>query len=130
MASVQLGALLATVSSAATTAATPSAGAVTPRTNQQDLAAPSAPPAAAVQPAPAPDAAREALEQATQRIRDVLKSSSATLVFTIDEDSGHPLLRIFDSETKQLIRQIPSEEVVAISRALDRLQGLLLQQKA
>ncbi len=31
---------------------------------------------------------------------------------------------------QQLIRQIPSEEMMAISRALGRLAGLLIQQQA
>jgi flagellar protein FlaG len=76
------------------------------------------------------DTGRQALELATQRIREYLNSSSATLEFSIDQHSGRPLLRVIDLETGQLIRQIPSEEVLAIARALDHVQGLLLQQRA
>jgi flagellar protein FlaG len=39
-------------------------------------------------------------------------------------------VRVVDTETKQLIRQVPTEEMVAISHALDRMTGLLLAQKA
>jgi len=131
MADVQLSALLPAVSGAGTRVPAP-------RSADQAGAAANAPPvpAGAVLPAApdAPDAAsdsgRQALEQATQRIRQYLKSSSATLEFTIDQQSGRALLRIIDPETNQLIRQIPSEEVLAIARAIDRVQGLLLKQQA
>jgi flagellar protein FlaG len=141
MANVQLSALLTNVSRAATQGVAPSLGSATAQTARQGNAAPpppatvTPPPGAVqsiqpVQPSPATETGREALELATQRIREFLKSSPTALEFTIDENSGRALLRIIDPETKQLIRQIPSEEVLAISRALDRLEGLLLQQRA
>jgi hypothetical protein len=37
---------------------------------------------------------------------------------------------VVDGVTKEVIRQIPNEEVLAIARAMDRLQGLLLKGKA
>jgi flagellar protein FlaG len=52
------------------------------------------------------------------------------LRFTIDKETGKTVVRIIDSTTDEVIRQIPSEEVLAISKAIDRMQGLLLKQKA
>jgi flagellar protein FlaG len=37
---------------------------------------------------------------------------------------------VVDSSTDEVIRQIPSDEVIAISRSIDRLQGILLKHKA
>jgi len=88
-------------------------------------------------PAPAPkapvvhlEAGQEALEAAVKQIREFIKSSPASLEFSIDQGSGHVLLRIMDSQTKELILQVPSQEVLAIARALDRFEGLFLKQKA
>jgi flagellar protein FlaG len=122
MADVQLSALLAGVSDAGARAGAYHQGRAAPA---PEAAAP--PPAST---APVTDTGRQALELATQRIREYLNSSSATLEFSIDQHSGRPLLRVIDLETGQLIRQIPSEEVLAIARALDHVQGLLLQQRA
>ena len=88
-------------------------------------------------PAPAPkapvvhlEAGQEALEAAVKQIREFIRSSPASLEFSIDQGSGHVLLRIMDSQTKELILQVPSQEVLAIARALDRFEGLFLKQKA
>jgi flagellar protein FlaG len=37
---------------------------------------------------------------------------------------------VIDPSNNELIRQIPSEEMLAISRALDRMQGLLVKSQA
>ncbi|HUL93822.1 MAG TPA: flagellar protein FlaG [Burkholderiales bacterium] len=76
------------------------------------------------------DAGRQALEDAIKQIRQFIKSSPATLEFSVDQGSRHVLLRIMDSQTKELILQVPSEEVLAIARALDRFEGVFLSQKA
>ncbi len=38
------------------------------------------------------------------------------LKFSIDEDSGRAVVQVMDSETGEMIRQLPSEEVLAVSR--------------
>ena len=68
--------------------------------------------------------------QAAKEINDFLKSSSAGIEFQVDNQSERVIVRVVDTETKQLIRQVPTEEMVAISHALDRMTGLLLAQKA
>jgi flagellar protein FlaG len=37
---------------------------------------------------------------------------------------------VVDAVTHEVVRQIPGEEILAIARAIDRMQGLLLKQKA
>ena len=125
MADVQLSALLAGIADAGSRAV-----ASLPADPGRAAPAPADPAPRSAPPSPVSDTGRQALELATQRIREYLKSSTATLEFSIDQHSGRPLLRVIDLETGQLIRQIPSEEVLAIARALDHVQGLLLQQRA
>ena len=48
----------------------------------------------------------------------------------MDDSTGKTVIKVVDSSTHELIRQIPSEEMLEIARALDRLQGLLVHQKA
>ena len=52
------------------------------------------------------------------------------LLFSIDDDTGRTIVKIVDSQTDEVIRQMPSEEVLAISKAIDKLQGLLIKQQA
>jgi flagellar protein FlaG len=40
------------------------------------------------------------------------------------------VVRVVDTATDQVIRQIPSEVALAISQSLEKLQGLLVRQQA
>lgn len=71
----------------------------------------------------------EALKQVANQINDFLKASDSDLQFTVDRESGQVVVRIVDAQTQDLIRQIPSDEMLAIAHALDRMSGLLIDQK-
>lgn len=66
-------------------------------------------------------------------VKDLNKSLQAVapgVEFSIDEDSQRTVVKIVDQETKEVLRQVPTEEVLELAKALDKLQGLLIQQKA
>lgn len=50
--------------------------------------------------------------------------------FDIDEQSGKIIVKVTDAQTREVIRQIPAEEVLAMSRAMRRTPGLLLEKQA
>ncbi|HJV52667.1 MAG TPA: flagellar protein FlaG [Noviherbaspirillum sp.] len=68
--------------------------------------------------------------EALKQINDTLKKLSQDLEFTLDEDSERPVVKVVDQQTKEIIRQIPTQEALDIAKALDRLQGLLIKQQA
>jgi len=68
---------------------------------------------AAVPAAPAADAARAAAE-ANRRLAE--KGSQLTIEF--DDALDRAVFRLVDSQTGEVVRQIPSAEVLAIARAL------------
>lgn len=71
------------------------------------------------------------LQNVVDNINKALKQSNKNLEFTIDSDTKRSIVKLVDSETGDVIRQFPSEEALAISRAIDRIQqGLLLKQEA
>ena len=85
-------------------------------------------------PRPAPlvalAASEEEVNQAIAAANTALKHVSSDLEFAVDASTGRNVLRVIDATTKQIIRQFPSEELLAITRALDRFQGLLFKEKA
>jgi flagellar protein FlaG len=93
------------------------------RSEPGSTAAPSARPAQPQQ----PDTRQ--LGTAVERINEQLRAAAQNIRFSIDEDTGKTIVRVVDSNSGELIRQIPSEEVLAVSRSLERLQGLLLHQR-
>ena len=72
----------------------------------------------------------EQVEQAVKDIRKVVSAVSSDLQFSVDKDSGRTMVKVVDAKTKEVIRQIPGEEVLAIRRALDKMKGLLLRMEA
>lgn len=58
-----------------------------------------------------------------------MQSVATNLKFEKDSSSGKTVVRVIDSETQQVLRQMPSEEMLAMSNALDRLQGLIVHLK-
>ncbi|WP_374499930.1 flagellar protein FlaG [Zoogloea sp.] len=86
--------------------------------------------ATATQPPPRNPPSSEQLTQAVKQIQDVIKQTANSLQFSIDEDIGVAVVKVIDTESKKVIRQIPSEEVIDIAKALDKLQGLLVKQQA
>jgi flagellar protein FlaG len=78
---------------------------------------------------PQPDA--EQIKAAVDKIqKSIANSASASLNFSIDKDTGKTIIKVTDSQTGTLIRQIPSEEIMALAKSIDKMQGLLLQGKA
>lgn len=70
------------------------------------------------------------LGEALERVREALAPVARNLQFSVDDDTGKTVVRIIDSSTNEVIKQFPSEEMLAISRSIDKLQGLLLLQEA
>jgi flagellar protein FlaG len=72
----------------------------------------------------------EALQTAVEKIQEFIRKAASDIEFSIDEDSGRTVVKVVDRETEEVIRQIPSQEMLDLAQALDKLQGLLIKQKA
>jgi flagellar protein FlaG len=48
-----------------------------------------------------------------------------SLIFRVDEASGRTVITVLDATTQEVVRQIPSEEVLVLARALE-VSGALL----
>lgn len=81
---------------------------------------------------PAVEAAAQATEisKAVSAINSYVQSLRRDLQFTIDEATDRPIVKVIDSETNEVIRQIPSEEVLALARSLEKNQGIILRAQA
>ena len=73
---------------------------------------------------------REQLNQAIKATKDFVGPINSSLDFSVDEDTGSVVVKVIDKETKEVIRQFPSEEMLSIAKALDSIKGLLVKQKA
>jgi flagellar protein FlaG len=67
------------------------------------------------------EALQQDIEIAVGEVRDFVQSQQRNLDFSFSPESNQPVVQVTDTETGELIRQIPSEEVLALS---DRIRGL------
>lgn len=70
------------------------------------------------------------LEEAIKKINAFISPTSSSVQFSVDQDSNRTVVKVVDMETKKVIRQFPDEDVLAMSKALDKLQGLMVKQTA
>jgi flagellar protein FlaG len=77
-------------------------------------------------PAPAPAPTPDRVEQAVQQIQSYLNNSQRQLQFQVDSSSGRTIVRVVNPESGELIRQIPSEEVLKLARALGASGGRII----
>lgn len=70
------------------------------------------------------------VEQAVDRLKQFVSTTDADINFAIDNNSGVAVVKIVDRSTKDVIRQIPSEDAITLAMALDKLQGLFVRETA
>ena len=72
----------------------------------------------------------EQIRQAVEKIQDAVDNVAHDLHFSIDKDTGKTIIKVMDTHTKEVIRQMPTDEAINIARTLDKVQGLLFNDKA
>jgi flagellar protein FlaG len=100
----------------------PAAGAGLPGGN---LAAPSGETLPVSSPPPPPPPPVVDVERAVERLNQLMTSHQCSLRFEIDASSGRTVITVINDATKEVIRQIPSPELLQIARNLDDLGSLV-----
>lgn len=68
---------------------------------------------------------RESVTAANERMMDQRR----TIDISVDRETKIFVVRVSDPESGEKIRQIPSEEALNVARNIDRLTGILVDQK-
>lgn len=66
---------------------------------------------------------REELTETVEHLNGLMQVIRRELHFQIDDRSGRTMITVVDAETKEVIRNIPPEEVADIAHYLDTLSG-------
>jgi flagellar protein FlaG len=103
---------------AAPSPATAVGGAVVAR----DTGAASAAPAAG----PSPEEVRAAVETANA----ALVQRNAALEFSVDIDTHRVVVRLVDTQDQKVLGLVPSEDMLAIAKAIERMELALLRNRA
>jgi flagellar protein FlaG len=71
-----------------------------------------------------------ALAKAVSKLNELVAPALQTVQFTMDEEPDRVIVQVVDTATDKVLRQIPNEEVLAFSKTLGRLQGLVVREQA
>lgn len=69
------------------------------------------------------------VKETVQEVNDILHNMNRNLSFTVDEQLGQSVILVKDSESDEVIRQIPSEELVVLRKKMDDVVGILFDTK-
>ena len=87
------------------------------------------PPAAVVEPAPEAADPRERASRVAAEL-ERLAPPTASLRFRVDPEAGQVVVSVVDAETGDVLRQIPSEEALAIAKSLAETGTGIVSDKA
>lgn len=73
------------------------------------------------------EAEPETLDEVVSGLNEMVQNLHRNLQFSVDDDSGETVIKVVDRETKEVVRQIPSEEVVRLRQRMQDAAGVLFQ---
>ena len=73
---------------------------------------------------------QDKLKMAVQESEKFVQSIKRNLEFSIDEPSGKVIVKVIASESGEVVRQIPNEEVLKLANSLNDASSLLFSAKA
>ena len=73
----------------------------------------------------------EKLTRQVSKMNEFVQNIQRDLKFSVDDDSGKTVVKVFNAHTKELVRQIPSEEALLLAERIkenrDATSGLILK---
>ena len=73
---------------------------------------------------------RGTVEKAVEKLNQSTQFTSQGLRFSIDDETGKTVIKVIDSATENVVRQIPTVDALALAHAIDKMKGMLLRDKA
>ena len=63
------------------------------------------------------------IEDVVSNLNDLVRNLQRELRFSVDTKSGDTIIKVVDRETDEVVRHIPSEEIVALRQRLEQSTG-------
>ena len=74
-------------------------------------------------------AERQNLKEAVSLLNDQMSSGKTGLGFSYNESIDAPVVTVLNTQTGEVVRQIPNEVVIRVAQSIDQFKGLLHNQK-
>jgi flagellar protein FlaG len=70
------------------------------------------------------------MEKIAADLQKFVQAMGRNLNFTVDDTTGYHVVKVVNPTTGELVRQLPSEELLKVARDFERLQNALVSQRA
>lgn len=70
------------------------------------------------------------LEDTLKHLNSMMEQMRTNIVFSIDEESSKVVIKVINSLTEEVIRQIPPDEVLRIASHISKLMGIFVDESA
>jgi len=77
-----------------------------------------------------PEQNQQPLDDMVSELNNLVRELHRELQFSVDDKSGETIIKVVDRETDEVVRQIPSEEVVRLRQRLQEAAGTIFQDSA
>jgi len=67
----------------------------------------------------------EDVKDEVEKLNRIVKNYNHRVNFDVDQKTSQVVVKIVDGETDKIIRQIPPEEILNLSRRMDELRGMI-----
>ena len=70
------------------------------------------------------------LQEAIDRLNEQMKNNGRQLNFSVDKTINRTVVQVKNSETGEVIRQIPDETLLRVAHSIEQVKGMLLDEKS
>ena len=70
---------------------------------------------------------RETVARAAEQMQKFVSTMGRDLNFSVDGETGHHIVRVTNPATGEVVRQLPSEEMIRIAHSLTQISALVNQ---
>ena len=69
------------------------------------------------------------VKEAISKLNEQAKASNQQLGFSMDPHINGPVITVHNTHTGEVVRTIPSEEVLRVAKSIDSLKGVIFSEK-
>ncbi|RMG32857.1 MAG: flagellar protein FlaG [Gammaproteobacteria bacterium] len=68
-----------------------------------------------------------AIDEVVSGLNEMVQNLHRHLQFSVEEKTGETIIKVVDSDTNEVVRQIPSEEIIRLRQRMKEAAGVLFQ---
>ena len=69
------------------------------------------------------------VKEAISKLNELAKAGNQQLGFSMDPHINGPVITVHNTQSGELVRTIPSEEVLRVAKSIDSLKGVIFSEK-